>query len=51
MLSQAVKLLGIDLEEVTSEIEAEGVESFIKSLRHLLDTLSQKAEPLRGASS
>lgn len=34
--------LGIDIEDVTRQLEADGVASFAKSYRHLLDAISEK---------
>ena len=43
----ALAELGIDLDEVATTLEHEGVASFTKSFDELLDTLSAKAETLR----
>lgn len=41
-----LKLLGIDLEQVTLQLEEDGVESFCQSFRQLLDHLKHKEEQL-----
>ena len=42
----AVRAVGVDLDEVASTLESEGVASFEKSFDDLLETLSTKAEQL-----
>lgn len=43
----ALEKLGIDWNEVGSQLELEGVESFKKSFDSLLDTLQEKANSLK----
>jgi transaldolase len=40
--------LGIDLDEVTEQLQRDGVESFAKSFRELMITLSKKMETYAG---
>jgi transaldolase len=44
---EALDRLGIDMEDVASTLEAEGVSAFVKSYEELLQTLTDKANSLR----
>ncbi|MDQ6945457.1 MAG: hypothetical protein M3256_04115, partial [Actinomycetota bacterium] len=41
---QALEWLGIDLQQLTDELESEGVHSFAESYRHLIGALDAKIE-------
>ena len=49
-LMAALAAVGVDIDDVTRVLEDEGVSSFTKSFDELLDTLSTKAESLRGSA-
>jgi transaldolase len=40
---QKIASLGIDLEQITAKLQADGVDAFIKSFRSLIDTVAAKA--------
>ena len=39
--------VGIDMDEVSAQLEREGVDAFIKSFDELIEALEQKASELR----